>query len=129
MEVKVEFSKEAIAQVRQLISGQPVGTAVRLFLAATESGGGCGEAGCGCGESESGPVFGLAFDSKKPGDAEIPADGFALLMDSAAAPVAEGARIDFVQTLDASGFTVTLPGRTAPPPIGSGCGCGSAGCG
>jgi Fe-S cluster assembly iron-binding protein IscA len=129
MAVNVEVSKEAIAEVRQLISGKPAGTEVRLFLAPGEAAGGCGDAGCDCGEGASTATFGLAFDTRKPQDMVIPVDGFSLLVDETAAPEVDGARIEFVRTLDASGFTVTLPGKSTPPPIGSGCGCGGAGCG
>jgi iron-sulfur cluster assembly protein len=126
MSVKVEVTPEAQAQVRRLISSQPKGTGVRLFLEAA-GGCGCGEAGCGSGAET---AFGLSFDQPKSHDSVIPVDGFSLLVDPSSAPALDGTRIDFVQTLEASGFTVTRAGEKSPPPVGSGCGCGagSGGC-
>jgi Fe-S cluster assembly iron-binding protein IscA len=128
MSVKVEVTPEALTQVRELIQAQAVGTSIRLFV--QPGGGGCGD-GCGCGAS-SGPAFGLAFDRARPGDEVIPVDGFSLLVDAMAAASVDGARIDFVQELDRSGFRV-IPAN-APAPVdapkgeGGGCGCGSGGC-
>ena len=46
--IKLEVTKEAQDQVRELIRSQKPGTAVRVYLQA--SGGGCGTGGgCGCG--------------------------------------------------------------------------------
>ncbi|HKS59812.1 MAG TPA: iron-sulfur cluster biosynthesis family protein [Thermoplasmata archaeon] len=126
MSVKVEVTPEAQAQVRRLIQDQPAGTAVRLFLA--EGGGcGCGEAGCGGGAGRT--TFGLAFDQPGPKDSVIPVDGFSVLVDQTVASGVDGARIDFVQTLEATGFTVKVPGQAPSTPVGSGCGCGSGGSG
>jgi iron-sulfur cluster assembly protein len=128
MSVKVEVSPEALTQVRELIQQQAAGTSIRLFV--QSGGGGCGD-GCGCGAS-SGPAFGLAFDRARPGDEVIPVDGgFSLLVDSMSAPSVDGARIDFVQELDRSGFRVVPANAPAPseaPKAGGGCGCGSGGC-
>lgn len=127
MTVKVEVSKEALTEVRELIQQQAPGTGVRLFV--QTRGGGCGD-GCGCGASSS-PSYGLAFDRARPGDEIIPVDGFSLLVDAGSAPSVDGARIDFVRELNRSGFRV-VPANAPPDDAleagGGGCGCGSGGC-
>lgn len=139
MTVKVEVSKAAQDQVRQLIQGQKPGTAVRVFVQSGGGGGGggcCGEGGgggCGCGSS-GGPSFGLAFDRARNGDEVVPVDGFSVIVDSMSAELVNGAKIDFVEGLDQSGFTISSPNAPAPkshePEGGAGgCGCGAGGCG
>ena len=127
MNVKVELTQEAITQVRELIQHQAAGTAVRLFVQ-SGGGGGCGD-GCGCGAASAGPSYGLAFDRARPGDEVIKVDGFSVLVDSLSAPSVDGARVDFVRSLDRSGFRV-IPAQTPETPAesGGGCGCGSGGC-
>ena len=75
-------------------------------------------------------------------------DGIKVLVDPQSAALLEGARVDYVETLQASGFTITNPkaasgcgcGRSfqtadaaetgeAEPASGGGCGCGGGGCG
>jgi Fe-S cluster assembly iron-binding protein IscA len=133
MSIQVEVSAEARSQVRELIKTQKPGTAVRVFLQA--GGGGCcssGEGdGCGCGaEGSTGPSFGMAFDRPRNGDEVVKVDGFALVVDASTAPQLDGARIDYVQELDQTGFKIVSPqGREPSAPIGSGCGCGAGGAG
>lgn len=133
MTVKLEVTKEAQDQVRTLIKGQKPGTAVRIFVQAGGGGGGCGSGGCGCGGGEGGgPSFGLAFDRPRNGDEVVQVDGFSVLVDPMSLDLVNGAKIDFVQSLDATGFTVsspTLPEGAKAPGGGGGCGCGSGGCG
>lgn len=128
--VKLEVTNEAISQVRELIKSQKPGTAVRVFVQSGGGGGGgcgCGDGGCGSGES-AGPAFGLSFDRPRNGDQEIKVDGFSVIVDELSAEYLNGAKIDFVQGLDATGFKITSPSQPAPSaPIGSGCGCGSGG--
>lgn len=134
MSVKVEVTQAALDQVRQLIQGQKPGTAVRVFVQAGGGGGGgcCGGGseggGCGCGSS--GPAYGLAFDRPRNGDEVVPVDGFSVVVDSMSAEFVNGAKIDFVEGLDASGFTIVSPNAPAPKASeAGGCGCGSGGCG
>jgi Fe-S cluster assembly iron-binding protein IscA len=133
MTVKLEVTNEARDQVRALIKNQKPGTAVRIFVQAGGSGGGCGSGGggCGCGEGGGGgaPSFGLAFDQPRNGDEVVKVDGFSVLVDPMSADVVSGAKIDFVQSLDATGFTVSSPNlpEASKAPQGSGCGCGSGG--
>jgi iron-sulfur cluster assembly accessory protein len=129
MSVNIEVTKEAVSQVQTLIKAQKPGTAVRVFVQAG-GGGGCGD-GCGCGAGgaePSGPAFGLAFDRPRNGDEVVSVDGLKIIVDPMSAEFVNGAKIDFVQSLDATGFTIVPPNQTAPnAPIGSGCGCGSGG--
>lgn len=128
MSVKIEVTKEAVSQVQTLIKAQKPGTAVRVFVQ-EGGGGGCGDGcGCGAGAGGGGPSFGLAFDNPRNGDEVLPVDGFQLIIDPTSAEFVNGAKIDFVQGLDATGFTIVPPNTVTPnAPIGSGCGCGSGG--
>ena len=133
--VELEVTKEAQDQVRELIKGQKPGTAVRVYL--QSSGGGCGSGGCGSGCScgsgggGGGPSFGMAFDRPRNGDRVVKVDGFSIVVDDLSAELLQGAKIDFVQDLNQSGFKITTPTDLAAPPAseGGGCGCGSGGCG
>ncbi len=128
MSIQIEVSPEAQSQVRELIKSQAPGTAVRVFL--QESGGGCGGGdACGCGgEATSGPSFGMSFDRPRNGDEVVKVDGFALVADPSTASQLDGARIDYVQELEQTGFKIVSPQRPEPAaPIGSGCGCGAGG--
>jgi iron-sulfur cluster assembly protein len=141
MAVQIEVTKEAQSQVRELIKSQKPGTAVRVFLQAgggggCGSGGGCG-GGCSCGSgASSGPSFGMAFDRPRNGDEVVQSDGFKVVVDSSAAELLNGAKIDFVQELNASGFKIVPPmsldmgaSPSGSAEAGGGCGCGSGGCG
>lgn len=135
--IKVEVTKEAQDQVRGLMKGQKDGTAVRVYLQAGGGGGcGCGSGGggcgSGCGSGGGGPSFGMAFDRPRNGDQVISVDGFSIVVDDMSAELLNGARIDFVQDLNASGFKITSPNAPAAPSGtegAGGCGCGSGGCG
>ncbi|MGD0718312.1 MAG: iron-sulfur cluster biosynthesis family protein [Thermoplasmata archaeon] len=145
--LKVEVTKEAQDQVRELIKTQQPGTAVRVYLELGGGGCGCGSGGggCGCGGGgggggHGGPRFGMSFDRPKTGDHVVPIDGFTLVVDDESAELLDGAEIDFVQSLDQTGFRITAPKLRAsegPEPTGhggtseggGGCGCGSGGCG
>ena len=133
MTIKVEVTKEAQSQVQQLIRSQKPGIAVRVYLQSGGGGGcGCGSGGCGSGGCESGasaPAFGMAFDRQRNGDQVIPIDGFNVVVDGASAEFLDGATIDFVQSLEESGFKINSPLLAAKPTSGEGggCGCGSGG--
>jgi iron-sulfur cluster assembly accessory protein len=129
MSVQIEVTKEAVSQVQTLIKAQKPGTGVRVFVQAGGGGGGCGDGcGCGAGAEASGPSFGLAFDNPRNGDEVVAVDGLKIIVDPMSAEFVNGAKIDFVQSLDATGFTIVPPNQTHPnAPIGSGCGCGSGG--
>jgi Fe-S cluster assembly iron-binding protein IscA len=142
--ITLEVTKEARDQVQDLIKSQKPGIAVRVYLQSAGSGGGCGS-GCSCGSGEGGgcgsggghgggPSFGMAFDKPRNGDQVVQVDGFSIVVDDLSAELLNGARIDWVQDLNVSGFKITPP--NAPTDSGSepeagagGCGCGSGGCG
>ncbi len=139
--IKLEVTKEAQDQVRGLMKGQKPGTAVRVYLQSS-GGGGCGSGGCGSGGGGcgcgggggGGPAFGMAFDKPRNGDKVIPVDGFSIVVDDSSAELLNGARIDYVQDLEASGFKIVAPSLAMAAPgtasghgEGGGCGCGSGG--
>ncbi len=131
--IEVNVTKEAQDQVRDLMKSQKAGTAVRVYLQSGGGGGcGCGSGGGGCGGGGA-PAFGMAFDRPRNGDKVIAVDGFQLVVDDTSAEFLNGAKIDFVQDLNASGFKITAPNLPAPEhghgAEGGGCGCGSGGCG
>lgn len=145
MTVKIEVTNEAQTQVRELIKAQKPGTAVRVFLQAGGGGGcggGCGSGGCGsgggggcgCGSGGGHVAFGMAFDKARNGDEVVQIDGFSVVVDSMTASEIDGAKIDFVQGLDQSGFQITPPLRAGTEEAhghdeaSGGCGCGSGGC-
>ena len=139
-EVKLTVTKEAQDQVRDLIKSQKPGTAVRVYLQSGGGGGGCGSGGCGsggggcgCGSGGGGgSSFGMAFDKPRNGDQVISIDGFSIVVDDMSAGLLNGATIDYVQDLNASGFKITSPSSPAAEHghgEGGGCGCGSGGCG
>jgi Fe-S cluster assembly iron-binding protein IscA len=135
--INLEVSKEAQDQVRDLIKSQKPGMAVRVYLQSS-GGGGCGS-GCscgsgGCGSGGGGPSFGMAFDKPRNGDQVVQVDGFSIVVDDMSAELLNGARIDYVQDLNVSGFKITAPNTPTPSghehgAEGGGCGCGSGGCG
>ena len=137
--ITLEVTKEAQDQVRDLIKTQKPGTAVRVYLQSGGGGGcssgGCGSGGCACGSGGSGGVaFGMAFDKPRNGDRVVSVDGFSIVVDDLSAEMLNGAKIDYVQDLNASGFKITAPNAPASAPQGTegqggGCGCGSGGCG
>ena len=140
--IKLEVTREAQDQVRSLIKGQTPGTAVRVYLQSGGGGGGCGcgsgGGGCGCGGGGGGhgPSFGMAFDKPRNGDQVVQVDGFSIVVDDLSAELLNGARIDFVQDLNATGFKIDAPqlgssteGHGHGGSEAGGCGCGAGGCG
>jgi Fe-S cluster assembly iron-binding protein IscA len=143
--IKLEVTREAQDQVRDLIKTQTPGTAVRVFIQSGGEAGGCGcgsgGGGCGCGSGGGGggPSFGMAFDKPRSGDKVISVDGFSIVVDDLSAEMLNGARIDFVQDLNATGFKISAPNLPSSAgghdeahgeaEAGGGCGCGSGGCG
>ena len=53
----------------------------------------------------------MAFDKPRNGDEVVQIDGFSVVVDSMTAEQIDGAKIDFVQGLDASGFKIVTPDR------------------
>jgi iron-sulfur cluster assembly accessory protein len=96
----------AAAKVRELMAEEPEGEATVLRVAI--QGGGC-----------SGFQYGLGFDSgAAEGDLELELEGVPVVVDPFSAPYLRGARIDFLNGLQESGFKIDNPNATAS------CGCG-----
>ncbi len=135
MNLKVEVTKDAVNQVHELIRGQKPGTAVRVYVQPGGGGGGCGGGSCGCGAAGAGggPTYGLAFDRARSGDEVVQVDGFSIVVDATSVADVDGVKIDFVQGLEQSGFSISNPSHpAAAPPEGGpagGAGCGAGGCG
>ena len=79
------------------------------------------QAGC-C----SGPRFGMALaEHAEEGDWVGEFGGVKVLVDAESAPLVEGAHIDYVESLERSGFMIQA--SESAPKGGGSCGCGSGG--
>ncbi len=78
-----------------------------LVLRVAVVGGGC-----------SGFQYGLGFDSVAEGDVELQVEGVPVVVDPMSAPYLRGTTIDFLNTIEESGFKIDNPNATAS------CGCG-----
>jgi iron-sulfur cluster assembly protein len=96
----------AAAKVKELMSEEPDGDTLVLRLAI--QGGGC-----------SGFQYGLGFDAgTAEGDIELELEGVHVVVDPFSAPYLRGATIDFLNTIEESGFKIDNPNAA------SSCGCG-----
>ena len=102
----VSLTEAAAAKVLELMAEEPEGEATVLRVAV--QGGGC-----------SGFEYALGFDSgAQEGDHELRAYGVDVVVDPFSAPYLQGAEIDFVNTIQESGFKINNPNVVAA------CGCG-----
>ncbi len=103
----ITITPAAEAKVRELLEAEnKPGFGLRVAVTA----GGC-----------SGYSYGLYFDeSTDPNDITIEADGFNIYVDPNSAKMLNGAVVDFVDTLQGSGFKIENPNATGT------CGCGSS---
>lgn len=102
----ITMTDAAIAKVAEYMTDEEnKGKALRVFV----EGGGC-----------SGFQYGLAFDDQVEDDTELTFGQVKLVIDPASAELIKGAQVDFVDTLQASGFKVTNPQAKST------CGCGSS---
>jgi iron-sulfur cluster assembly accessory protein len=96
----------AAAKVKELMADEPDADTLVLRLAI--QGGGC-----------SGFQYGLGFDSgSAEGDIELEFEGVRVVVDPFSAPYLRGATIDFLNTIEESGFKIDNPNAAAS------CGCG-----
>jgi iron-sulfur cluster assembly protein len=96
----------AAAKVKELMAEEPDGDTLVLRLAI--QGGGC-----------SGFQYGLGFDAgSAEGDIELELEGVQVVVDPFSAPYLRGTTIDFLNTIQESGFKIDNPNAT------SSCGCG-----
>jgi iron-sulfur cluster assembly protein len=102
----ISLTEPAAAKVRELMAEEPEGEATVLRVAV--QGGGC-----------SGFEYALGFDSgAQEGDHEVHLHGVDVVVDPFSAPYLQGAEIDFVNTIQESGFKISNPNVVAA------CGCG-----
>ena len=102
----VVLTESAAAKIKGLMAEEPEGEATVLRVAV--QGGGC-----------SGFEYALGFDrSAQEGDHELESHGVTVVVDPFSAPYLRGAEIDFLETIQESGFKISNPNVTAS------CGCG-----
>jgi iron-sulfur cluster assembly protein len=104
----IVLTESAAAKIRGLMAEEPEGEATVLRVAV--QGGGC-----------SGFEYALGFDrSAQEGDLELDSHGVTVVVDPFSAPYLRGAEIDFLETIQESGFKISNPNVVAA------CGCGSS---
>ena len=105
-EIVVSLTETAAAKIKELQVTEPEGEAEVLRVAV--QGGGC-----------SGFEYALGFDrGAQEGDLELEAHGVTVVVDPFSAPYLAGAEIDFLNSLEESGFKISNPN------VASSCGCG-----
>ena len=102
----VTLTERAAEKVRGLMDGEPAGEAEVLRVAI--QGGGC-----------SGFEYALGFDrGVQEGDHEFDCEGVIVVVDPFSAPYLQGATVDYLETIQESGFKIDNPNAVAS------CGCG-----
>ena len=103
----IEMTDRAATEIRRIMAAKeiPDGYALRVGV----RGGGC-----------SGMSYILGFDRQREQDLEFEVDGFVVLMDKRHGLYLMGITLDYLDGLDARGFTFDNPNATAT------CGCGSS---
>jgi iron-sulfur cluster assembly protein len=102
----ISLTENAVNHVKQLQKGQNAETkALRVYVEA----GGC-----------SGMEYGMAFDDRKDGDEVLQQDGVEVIIDPMSANFLKGSVIDYVDSLQGSGFQIKNPN------VHSTCGCGKS---
>jgi iron-sulfur cluster assembly accessory protein len=104
-ETLIMLTPVAAAKVKELLAEEPGGEALVLRVAI--QGGGC-----------SGFQYGLGFDEVAEGDVELELEGVPVVVDPFSAPYLRGTTIDYLNTIQESGFKIDNPNATAS------CGCG-----
>ena len=108
VETALTLTERAAGKVKAMMELEPAGTAEVLRVAIR--GGGCG-----------GFEYALGFDrGAAEGDSAYSYHGVTVVVDSASAPYLKGAKVDFVESLQESGFKIENPNAS------SSCGCGSS---
>jgi iron-sulfur cluster assembly protein len=120
----------AAEKIKQLLADEPDGDSLVLRVAI--QGGGC-----------SGFQYGLGFDSgAAEGDVELRLEGVNVVVDPFSAPYLQGSTVDFLNTIQESGFKIENPNAVAScgcghsftvadgedPGAGAAAGCGPTGC-
>jgi iron-sulfur cluster assembly accessory protein len=98
------LTESAAAKIKQLLAEEEDVSVLRVAI----QGGGC-----------SGFQYGLGFDQgAQEGDVELSLHGVDVVVDPFSAPYLRGAEIDYVDTIQSSGFAINNPNAV------SSCGCG-----
>jgi iron-sulfur cluster assembly accessory protein len=108
----IEFSKAAIAKTRHARSGAGIGVEHLMpkYLRLGVQGGGC-----------TGFQYSMAFTNEKgPLDTEYEFDGEKVIVDGISKMYLEGTRVDYIETLESSGF------KFENPNVKTTCGCGKS---
>ena len=102
----VTISEMAEKKIKELIVEETDAVGLRIYV----KGGGC-----------HGYQYRMAFESKvADDDTVIEKDGVQVIMDSQSAPLLQGAEVDYVDSLQGSGFAIKNPQAKTT------CGCGSS---
>jgi iron-sulfur cluster insertion protein len=102
----VTISTMAEQKIKELIVEEKDAVGLRIYV----KGGGC-----------HGYQYGMAFESKVADDDTIvEKGGVQVIMDSQSAPLLQGAEVDYVDSLQGSGFAIKNPQAKTT------CGCGSS---
>lgn len=102
----VTISAIAEQKIRELMTEEKDVVGLRIYV----RGGGC-----------HGYQYGMAFESKMADDDTIiEKDDVKVIMDSQSAPLLQGAEVDYVDSLQGSGFSIKNPQAKTT------CGCGSS---
>ena len=102
----ITITDSAAEKVQELIKEDQDAIGLRIYV----KGGGC-----------SGYQYGMAFESKmSDDDTMIEKEDIKVIIDSQSAPLLNGAEVDYVDSLQGSGFAVKNPNAKST------CGCGSS---
>jgi iron-sulfur cluster insertion protein len=102
----VTITSTAEQKIKELIVEEKDAVGLRIYV----KGGGC-----------HGYQYGMAFESKvADDDTVIEKGGVQVIMDSQSAPLLQGAEVDYVDSLQGSGFAIKNPQAKTT------CGCGSS---
>jgi iron-sulfur cluster insertion protein len=102
----VTISAMAEQKIKELIVEEKDAVGLRIYV----KGGGC-----------HGYQYGMAFESKvADDDTVVEKGGVQVIMDSQSAPLLQGAEVDYVDSLQGSGFAIKNPQAKTT------CGCGSS---
>lgn len=101
----VELSERAVSKVKELLTtDNKAGYGLRVAV----RGGGC-----------SGFQYGLTFDNQEnPNDNVVEFDGLKVYVDAMSGMYLDGVKIDYIESLEGSGFKIENPNSTGS------CGCG-----
>lgn len=78
------------------------------------------------GMSCSGPQYMMTLEKERQdGDTIVEASGLKILLDPDTASILEGSKIDYLEGLERSGFTIVNPNMQSGGGCGGGCSCGA----